>query len=238
MLTLPIHVPTNIKKELAHVFAADNEASLIDELVFRVVRLFEAQEGIVGFYRFNNDSNIANNTTNQPVKLYNFSFLHKGKNLSSHSANIIKRLWLDSGIHNRVVQELAFKSSPVSFSTFSWPFGRAEYSSSSNNTDDTATNGGERGNNDIDDFDILDINFPRAFTMLVPFTSRLTVSTPLDKEFNGYLAIFFDEFPDITEDVLQLIVTLPDLISNLMSAYIRWNSSEQKFNIQDQEIAS
>lgn len=102
----------------------------------------------------------------------------------------IAQVWIEQGIHEDVSAELRTRLSSVSYSAFSWPYSHVV-------------------SEDPDQ-----LSLPAEYTLLIPMTSSLIVTTASDRPFFGYLAVFFDEFPDLTEEVIHLIVDLPDLLSH------------------------
>lgn len=107
--------------------------------------------------------------------------------------------WLDSPVDMRIRSHLAERPSCASFSAFSWPFGSLPLPEL----------GGRK------------IAIPRDYTLLIPIDSRLSVHTDGDAPFSGYLALFFDSFPQLADLPIQLIVMLPALISDLLTHMIR-----------------
>jgi hypothetical protein len=107
--------------------------------------------------------------------------------------------WTHSGKAEAVKKELSSRFAAVSYSTFSWPFQGKE---------ELALPEGFR-------------KFPRDYAVLIPISSRMTVRSAMEQPFEGYIALFFDGFPDIADRFLELIVTLPELLSAICSAFVR-----------------
>jgi hypothetical protein len=103
--------------------------------------------------------------------------------------------WIERGIHRAASLELQAKLSPVSFSRFSWPYPR------------TAADA--------------PLVFPREFSLLIPINSELVVRFSTDAEFRGYAALMFPAFPDFSDDLVQQIITLPALLSELTHSIFR-----------------
>lgn len=100
-------------------------------------------------------------------------------------------LWREAGIDREVRAALGGRFSAISHSSFSWPF----------------PSGGSQP-----------LGFPRPYTLLVPFSSELIVMRRYERGFFGYFALCYDDFPDLADDSVSLIVTLPLLLSEYVFA--------------------
>ncbi len=99
--------------------------------------------------------------------------------------------WLDSGIADAVEQELSSRLSAVSHSSFSWPFPQARTG---------------------------DVSLPKEYSLLIPFSTELIVTRRHEGAFFGYFALFFDSFPELADDSVSLIITLPLVLSEYFFA--------------------
>lgn len=103
--------------------------------------------------------------------------------------------WCEKGIDEGVTKALAERLSCISYSAFSWPFGRFSLEA--------------------------EFSLPQDYTILLPVSSALSVRHDSEPEFIGYFALFFPSFPQLTENLVQLITQLPDSLSNLVFGYLR-----------------
>ncbi len=133
------------------------------------------------------------------------AFARAGAEVDDDFANRFFTRWYSSGIHGRVRDDLSRKLSAVSYSAFSWPYPRISVEPSASVEENT----GEIGSYDL----------PREYSLLLPISANLIVRDVDQPEFFGYLALFFNGFPQISEDVVQLIITLPPLLSEICSRY-------------------
>ncbi len=107
--------------------------------------------------------------------------------------------WLESSVDHRIRAYLASRLSCASFSAFSWPFGSLRLNAA----------GGRS------------LSIPRDYTLLIPLDSHLSIHTEDDVSFVGYIALFFDTFPQLGDLPIQLIVVLPGLLSELLTHMLR-----------------
>lgn len=112
--------------------------------------------------------------------------------------------WLESGVHVQVLKELRAKLAPVSYSRFSWPF---------HNTLQAGTDAA--------------FQFPREYTLFVPFSSDLIIHQEKEKDFSGYLSLMLDQFLAINDEILLTVTMLPGLLSEIFAALQR----EQGLNL-------
>lgn len=102
--------------------------------------------------------------------------------------------WFAAEIHSRVQTDLKRRLSSISYSNFSWPY------------------------HHIDD---APCKIPADYTVLVPVSSALAFKWEGDESFEGYIAILFDAFPQVNEAFIEIVVSLPQLISELVSGFLR-----------------
>ncbi|MCB0343488.1 MAG: HAMP domain-containing histidine kinase [Bdellovibrionales bacterium] len=105
--------------------------------------------------------------------------------------DLLSRIWVESGIADAVEQELTSRLSAVSHSSFSWPFPSA------------AANG---------------LSLPREYSLLIPFSTELIVTRKHEGSFFGYFALLYDSFPELADDSVSLIITLPLVLSEYFFA--------------------
>ncbi len=106
---------------------------------------------------------------------------------------------LECGMHSQLLQVLGQKLASVSYSAFSWPFRRVEMRSKE----------AEKS-----------FVLPQEYSLFLPFSSRQVVSSEEEYLFEGYVGLLFTEFPKLSELEIQLIVTLPDLLSDIVRSYL------------------
>jgi signal transduction histidine kinase len=109
-------------------------------------------------------------------------------------------VWSESEADKYISRELQQKLVAVSYSAFSWPYPvRSELS------------GEERKY----------YSLPKGYTLCIPFSSRMIVSLKDEPSFFGYIALLFDDFPALKDDRVQLIISLPLMVSEAVSAFCR-----------------
>ena len=114
-------------------------------------------------------------------------------------------LWNDSGIGKAVIEDLKRRSTAVSFSSFGWPFPH-----------------------DIDD-ERSTHQFPRDYTLFIPFSSSLVARRDDEPEFFGYFAVMHDELMQLDDDAIAAVVSLPVLLSEIFAAISRdFASSDER----------
>jgi len=113
--------------------------------------------------------------------------------------------WKNSGIDDKILHDFRSKVNCVSYSAFAWPYG-------SLSTEAPAGKG---------------LAIPRDFTLLLPVNSQLSVSHQSDCGFLGYFALFFDSFPQLADRTIQLITTLPQILSDVILAYFRQSAGDE-----------
>lgn len=109
--------------------------------------------------------------------------------------------WCDAGVHERLTKDLVQRLSPISYSAFSWPYARIQ-------VEMNAVSGQRYA-------------VPRDYSILLPISSDMIVRPQQDAAFFGYLAVFFSSFPQISDDIVQLIISLPELLSAVAASYLR-----------------
>jgi hypothetical protein len=187
MLRLPKSLPKNLASELKACASASVLEECFEHIAECVLKGFRAKDVILAFVSevsVGDEPSIALAKTsrdNMPSD-YQFDFPTK---------------WITSGIHQSVIKDLQNRFSPVSYSSFSWPY--------------ASTIGDESGV----------YSCPKEYTLLIPFSSELIVTKTSEQAFSGYFAVLFDAFPKFDDEPLQLIVTLPSLMSEIVSVYMR-----------------
>ncbi len=188
MLRLPRTLSQELRAELAPCIKAQTTSAFLRELTRLVLGLFQAQDGI-GVLEFPEaEKESAKPIAQAATRRANMPEDYPGK-LCFH--------WIHHGIHAEALKVLEERLSPISYSSFSWPF--------------PSSSGEENGS----------FSFPREYSLFIPFSSGLLVQTDSDTEFAGYIAVLFDEFPTLSEEQVQLIVVLSQLTSNLFEAFLR-----------------
>ncbi len=110
------------------------------------------------------------------------------------------RVWCESDADKHIGRELQRKLASVSYSAFSWPYPvRTELTAS------------ER----------LYYGLPKSYALFMPFSSSMVVGLKSEISFTGYLGMLFDEFPELKDERVQLVISLPTMISETVSAYYR-----------------
>ena len=115
-----------------------------------------------------------------------------------HQATLVES-WKAKGLDERILCLLLEKKSCLSHSAFSWPFGSIKIDNSENDRR----------------------SIPREYSILIPIDHNLAVRRSEDPEFSGYIALFFSSFPQLTDNIVQLIVILPDLLASFFTQHLR-----------------
>ncbi len=116
---------------------------------------------------------------------------------------VLQHRWTESGLESYLQKDLHARLSAVSYSSFSWPYLQIRF-------DDAG--GGK-------------LSVPREYTLLIPYSSELIVCEATDSAFFGYVVLLFSRFPSLSEAVVESIITLPHLLSEITGAYV---NAEQK----------
>lgn len=118
----------------------------------------------------------------------------------SFDPGALTEAWIKERIHPAIVQELRGKHYPLSYSRFSWPFPHC-----------TAP-----------------LLVPTEYTLIIPFSSEHVVRLTTTPLFHGYLALLLPSFPSFQDELVQLIITLPSLLSELFICSISASSIERR----------
>ncbi len=116
--------------------------------------------------------------------------------------------WCGAGFDEKIGRDFETRGSCISYSAFSWPYGSLKCEDSP-------------------------FSFPRDFTLLLPISSQLSVRRDGDPSMHGYFALFFDGFPQLNDNLVQLITFIPATLSDVFSAYQRTGASDGQPSSQD-----
>jgi len=114
--------------------------------------------------------------------------------------------WVAAGIDAAIEKDLLSRTSCVSYSAFSWPYPRIA------SQDEAAES----------------LRAPSDFTLLLPVTSQLCVCHERDNAFSGYYLLLFDSFPQLSDQIVQLITYLPQTLSDLILFYLRADAAGER----------
>ena len=191
MFRLPRTAPPEIRSLLERELGVRTLDQVLIHTQGTIQRLFNAQDSLLLF-----------RSEDTP----HASGLRLGNAASSReqvSAQCLEELplrWEQAGIHHYIAADLRTQLSCISYSAFSWPYPSITLSS-----DSSAAQG----------------RVPRDYTLLIPISSELTVHHEEDSPFFGYIALMFDAFPQLPDSTVQLIITLPELLSDVVAAHLR-----------------
>lgn len=109
----------------------------------------------------------------------------------------LPELWRRAGLDSRISADFAGRHSLscLSFSSFSWPYPKL--------SDETLG------------------CFPREYSILLPLSSELLTQHEGECGFSGYFAFFYDKFPQLSENLQQLISNFPLVLSEVIASYSR-----------------
>ena len=108
--------------------------------------------------------------------------------------------WKESGLHDHILHDLKNRNVAISLSSYTWNY--------------PATSA-------IKMFKGIDLNFPRPYAIMIPFSSGSQFTLSSDSNFYGYAGLFFDEFPQMNENIVQPVISLPNNISAALCAFVR-----------------
>ena len=196
MLELPKNLDENLRSAYQRHLDAENINQALSGLTSGTLDLFDAQQA---FFMFQSEKHA------KPL----FEFVDcsaKDPDLAQvdYSQDFDKRFlkqWTQSEIHQRVTKDLLLRLSAISYSAFSWPYARFSI-------EKDPLSGGE-------------ISFPRDYSIFLPFSSSSVLRHTEEAEFFGYLAVFFSNFPQFSDEIVQLVIVLPELLSNIAASYLR-----------------
>lgn len=114
--------------------------------------------------------------------------------------------WKDSGLHDYVLHDLKNRNVSLSFSNYTWIF-------------PATTN--------IHTVKGIDLNFPRPYAIMIPFSSFSQFTLSSEEDFYGYAALFFDEFPQMNDELVQPVISLPEVFSAALCAFFRNKASHK-----------
>ncbi|MCC6931820.1 MAG: hypothetical protein IT292_01000 [Deltaproteobacteria bacterium] len=114
--------------------------------------------------------------------------------------NEILNIWVQSGLHDQVLHDLRNRNSSVSYSSYSWPY---------QSSDKVKLLSGK------------EFNFPCQYQLLIPFASAHLYRLENDLDFYGYSAYFFSDFAEFSDQVIQALISLPEVLSDIVQCYIR-----------------
>lgn len=188
MFVLPKNVSDNVRAALQPNLAEEQLERALMGVNASVMRLFGAEESALVFETNNGDSGVV-------------ALNRRGEGFAKPFVEQFFQQWYQKEIHERVRKDLVGRLASISYSAFSWPYGRLEL-------DEDVLNG-------------VQFVVPRDYSIFLPISSSLLVREETEQEFFGYIALFFDAFPGIADDTVQLIMTLPGLLSEVSAGYLR-----------------
>ncbi len=191
MFRLPNTAPSEIRSLLERELGVDALDQVLVHTQGTVQRLFNAQDSLLMF---------RSEDTPHASGLRVGNALSVRKELSAAALGDLPSRWEAASIHHYVAQDLRNQLSCISYSAFSWP-----YPSIPLYVDEAGSS----------------VAVPRDYTLFIPFGSDLTVHHEEDSPFFGYLALMFDSFPQLPDSTVRLIVTLPELLSDVVAAHLR-----------------
>ncbi len=188
MFILPKNVSHDVRVALQPNLAEDTLERALMGTNAAVMRLFGAEQAALVFESEGGASGVV--ALDRRERGYEKAFIEE-----------FFKDWYAKDIHERVKRDLVGRLASISYSAFSWPYGRVEL-------DEDVLKGTQ-------------FIIPRDYTIFLPISSSLLLRNEEDTEFFGYIALFYDAFPSISDDTVQLIMTLPGLLSEISAGYLR-----------------
>ncbi len=188
MIKLPRNVPIEIRSAFQTALEQSSWSMALEHIAQAVRKLFGAGDILASFEQGNL---LAADGSHQIFFRGDLTTVIEG------AEDKFPKQWCNTSIHRFLRRDLKARLSGLSYSAFSWPYPSFEITCGS-----TADK----------------LVIPREFTLFLPLSSELLVRAKGQTEFFGYLALFFDHFPNLSDAVVQLIMTLPELLSSIAQA--------------------
>ena len=201
MIKLPKNIPHDLYSALAPVLELSSWPNALEKIAEAVLNLFHATDVLASFEMGSPGS------TQGKHQLF---FIGPSAAQTNGGAQSICQTWCSSSIHRILRRDLKNRLAGLSYSAFSWPYAQVML---------PQTGDEEK------------VIFPRDYSLFLPFSSELIVRSETETEFFGYLALFFDSFPNLGEGAIQLIVSLPALLSDFARAYMPVKYRQQASDI-------
>lgn len=182
MIQLPHFCHKKIKDEFSGFSCSSLDSDALKDFATRLARVFNTRNVICA------------------VETSNGKKFTEGSGDGSNAEEFVK-----AGIHKDVLKDISTKLSPVSYSSFSWPYAFVEKDEKSNENQSQYL-------------------FPAEYGLIVPISSSLLITLDKEDKFIGYLAVFFDTFPKLTDDLVELFTGIGDVSSQIIAAILRENS--------------
>lgn len=192
MLKLPRNTPDSLRLPLEQIARQDSPDRLLEAMSLWCLKAFHASE-IVSYF--------ASPCTPDIEDTGNFYVSSIRSSASPQFAEVFLSRWKASDIHLYIGRDVREHLAPISYSSFSWPYPRFE--------------------SDDDSSEKELFRLPRGYTMVLPICSELMVTKDNDPTFFGYIALLYDDFPEQIDEIVQLIITLPELLSGISFARLR-----------------
>lgn len=200
MIQLPKNLPALLAGSLQDAVKAETLSGLLAAVGELLLKMFSASE-VIAILEVERHKE---SSAGRPL-----SFAMSAGGTSEDFSGKLIFNWLQRGIHKRVAKDLSDRMSPLSYSSMSWPYPRF---------DGTAVAGQPA-----------QYSIPRQYTMFVPFGNSYIASLSREKDFFGYYALMFEDFPAYQDDVVALVVTLPQLLSEVVSVVIRRQALSEEY---------
>ena len=180
MIELPLTIPKDLRIELSEMFPVSNCKELLQKMGECILSQFDAAYLAVSFQ--------CEEISNEEI------YIWVAREKNEITSRGLEKAWLASRASVEILSEMKTRLSPVSHSSFSWPFEQMNYK-------------GEQ---------IL----PADYSVLFPIHSGLTIRYSSSPKFFGNLMVLREEFPEFDEETVNLLIILPELLSGIVSMYL------------------
>ncbi|MCB0323445.1 MAG: HAMP domain-containing histidine kinase [Bdellovibrionales bacterium] len=195
-------LPQNLPQDLAAAFRGSTGAQSVDEAL---PSLATAIRNLLGAKEVFLVCEIESEDAETPREVV-AGFDAGGSPFTAPTLDAVFGQWIRSGLHRHLIEDLSSRLACVSYSAFSWPYTPLKVEDVYGNTI---------------------FHTPREYTLLVPCSSRQAVTFRGDPAFQGYIALFFDAFPSLKDTLIELIIMLPGLLSQIAAQFLTRSVPEQ-----------
>lgn len=196
MTRLPKTLSKSLRLRLESALEAGSLIECIRGLISEILVELGADDAVVYFK--SRLTSAEKDLNPRDAESYSFVVGNSRGNMASPLSGQFLESWHSSGIHDNISQDLQNSFHPVSYSAFSWPYPHIVSTSSESKRKKYI--------------------LPPDYSLLVPISSEQVVSVSGDAEFNGYIVFLYSHSPPITDDLVQLVISLCPLLSEILAA--------------------
>ena len=191
MLRLPRNLPGELRRQLEPCLEEPRLEEALPSVCRAIIYLFSAQDAICAYHQ--------RQLLGEGEKSAFIRHVFSAQGSGAPNTNLLETKWLSSGIDEFLRKDLEARLAAVSYSAFSWPYPSL--------SDEALSSAG--------------LKVPREYSLVLPYCSELVIQGENEPRFSGYFVIFFNRFPKLHDMAVQLIITLPPLLSDIAASYSR-----------------